>query len=48
MASDPMNLELILDFKWRSEASWKAAVTKYDFREEVVGSYVPSRKLVFV
>ena len=27
------SLELILAFNWPSEASWKAAVIKYDFRE---------------
>ena len=26
-------LELILAFNWPSEASWKADVIKYDFRE---------------
>ena len=27
------SLELILAFNWASEASWKADVIKYDFRE---------------
>ena len=27
------SLELILAFNWPSEASWKADVIKYDFRE---------------
>ena len=27
------SLELILAFNWLSEASWKADVIKYDFRE---------------
>ena len=42
------SLELILAFNWPSEASWKADVIKYDFREGPKSFGTPPRNFRFL
>ena len=41
------SLELILAFNWPSEASWKADVIKYDFREGPKSFATPPPREIF-